>query len=154
MSTFLYINQPFGYFLCEISCPVSFSLSVFICSSCLFCGYKSSDFFSAVPHSLPDLYSPIRDWTYALVNGISSSNHWTAREFSLCWFCVANIVSYSVCWFFGFCFFFFFFFFGFYSLYFLMNRGSDFHVVQFITLYLWLVFLFVLSVKLLSTSKS
>ena len=35
-----------------------------------------------------------------------------------------------------------------------MNRGSDFHVVQFITLYLWLVFLFVLSVKLLSTSKS
>lgn len=29
MSTFLYINRPFGYFLCEISCPFSFSLSVF-----------------------------------------------------------------------------------------------------------------------------
>ena len=37
-------------------------------------------FFSAVPRSLWDLSSPIRDQTQALAVKVRSPNHWTARE--------------------------------------------------------------------------
>ena len=38
-------------------------------------------FFLAVSHSLWDLSSPIRDWTWAMAVSTLSLNHWTAKEF-------------------------------------------------------------------------
>lgn len=152
MSTFLYINQPFGYFLCEISCPFSFSLSVFFSFVAVVYFVDTSPLiFFRLCHIAYQIFIPLPEiepmplamesqvWTTGLLGNSPFVDFVLQTSFP---------TLFAGFW--GWVFVFFFWF----LLYFLINRVSDFHVVQIITLYLWLVFLFVLSVKLLSTSKS